>query len=176
MRLMNYILLAASAMTAMSCIAVSEDILETEASEAKKALATKTVGVAEGEHQQGCLLIYLDEQTTARIEDGQIDAVAEELFGHMEVISFEPALSHKPKNEELARELGLHRWFAVTFDESIPVRRFAETVALHPEVCNVQFNTLMHPTSDCKSIPFKPQTRLQSAGTALPIPFNDPMN
>ena len=143
MRLLNHIILAAVAATAMSCITTTEDLLEAEVSEVEKILAPKAVGVTEGEYQEGCLLIYLDEQTTARIEDGHISAVAEELFGGMETISFEPALSHKPKNEKLARELGLHRWFAVTFDESIPVRRFAEGVVSRPDICHVQFNTLM---------------------------------
>ena len=176
MRFLNHIAFAALAATAMSCITATEDLLETEVSEVEKTLATKTVGITEGEYQEGCLLICLDEQTTAKIEDGQIDAVAEELFGEMEAISFEPALSHKPKNEKLARELGLHRWFAVTFDKSIPVRKFAEGVVSRPEICHVQFNTLMYPASDCKSIPFRPQARLQAASGAPVIPFDDPMN
>ena len=176
MKIRNHIVLAAFAATAISCISATEDLLEKEFSEAEKTLATKTVGSVEGEYQDGCLLLYLDEQTTARIENGQMDAVAQELFDGLKTISFEPALSHKPKNEELARELGLHRWFAVTFDESIPVRRFAESVAARPEICHVQFNTIMQLASDCKSIPFKPQARLQSAGTAQTIPFDDPMN
>ena len=127
MKIRNHIVLAAFAATAISCISATEDLLEREFSEAEKTLATKTVGSVEGEYQDGCLLLYLDEQTTARIENGQMEAVAQELFDGLKTISFEPALSHKPKNEELARELGLHRWFAVTFDESIPVRRFAES-------------------------------------------------
>ena len=176
MKIRNHIVLAAFAAAAISCISATEDLLEKEFSEAEKTLATKTVGSVEGEYQDGCLLLYLDEQTTARIENGQMDAVAQELFDGLKTISFEPALSHKPKNEELARELGLHRWFAVTFDESIPVRRFAESVAARPEICHVQFNTIMQLASDCKSIPFKPQARLQSAGTAQTIPFDDPMN
>ena len=176
MKIRNHIVLAAFAATAISCISATEDLLEREFSEAEKTLATKTVGSVEGEYQDGCLLLYLDEQTTERIENGQMEAVAQELFDGLKTISFEPALSHKPKNEELARELGLHRWFAVTFDESIPVRRFAESVAARPEICHVQFNTIMQLASDCKSIPFKPQARLQSTGTAQTIPFDDPMN
>ena len=176
MKFLNHIALAVLATTAISCIAATEDLLETGASEAEKTLATKAVGSTEGDYQEGCLLLFLDEQTTARIESGQIENVAKELFGEMETISFEPALSHKPKNEELAREIGLHRWFAVTFDENIPVRRFAENVVMHPQICKVQFNSLMYPASDCKSIPFRPQVRLNSASDAPAIPFDDPMN
>ena len=176
MRFFNYISLAALAATAISCIAATEDLLETEVSEAEKTLATKTVGNVDGEYRKGCLLLYLDEQTTAKIENGQSDAVAEDMFAGMEITGFRPVLNHKPKNEALARELGLHRWFTVTFDENIPVRRFAEGVVSRPEICHVQFNTLMYPASDCKSIPFKPQTRLQAAGNGPAIPFEDPMN
>ena len=170
MRFLNHIALAVLAATAISCIAATEDFLEAEVSEAEKTLATKTVGSADGEYQKGCLLLYLDEQTTAKIENGQIDAVAEEMFAGMEITEFKPVLNHKPKNEALARELGLHRWFTVPFDESIPVRRFAEGIVSRPEICHVQFNTLMYPASDCKSIPFKPQARLQAAGNAPAIP------
>ena len=166
---------AAFAAAAVSCISVTEEFSEAGQSASENLLVTKMTGNVSGEHQKGCLLIYIDEQTTARIENGSLEAVSAELFAGMEIKGFEPALSHMPKNERLARELGLHRWFAVTFDESIPARKFAEGVAARPEILRVQFNNLAKPASDLKSIPFRPQARLSaSEGTA--IPFNDPMN
>jgi subtilisin family serine protease len=102
--------------------------------------------------------------------------IADKLFEGVDYISFEPAISHKPKNEELARELGLHRWFAVTFDENIPVKTFAAAVAARPEVSLMQFNHLAKPASDCKSIPFTPKASLSAAGSSATIPFDDPMN
>lgn len=175
MKFRTLILSAAFAAAAVSCISATEEFSEAEQAASENLLVTKMTGNVSGEHQKGCLLIYVDEQTTAKIENGSLEAVSAELFAGMEIKGFEAALSHMPKNERLARELGLHRWFAVTFDESIPVRRFAEGVAARPEILHVQFNNLAKPASDLKSIPFRPQARLSaSEGTA--IPFNDPMN
>lgn len=161
-------------LAAISCINEKESVVTPQEPLEEGILMTKMTGKMEGEHMDGCLLLYLDEQTTAQIENGE--AVADKLFEGIDYISFEPAISHKPKNEKLARELGLHRWFTVTFDESIPVRTFASAVANRPEICLMQFNHLARPASDCKSIPFRPQARLQSAGNAPAIPFDDPMN
>lgn len=176
MKFRTYIPLAAIAAAAMSCVSVTEDFSEADCSASENLLVTKMTGNVIGEHQEGCLLLFVDEQTTARIEEGQIASVAAELFEGMDIKNFEPALSHMPANEKLARELGLHRWFAVTFDESIPVRRFAEGIAARPEICRLQFNTLARPASDCRSIPFKPQASLSAAGNGTAIPFDDPMN
>ncbi|MBR5104275.1 MAG: S8 family serine peptidase [Bacteroidales bacterium] len=166
-----------SVMTAASCISEIDTSSVPEPSESELALATKSAGRMSADHQKGFLLIYVDEQTVARIEKGEIDRVAYELFSGMEIRGFEPALSHMPKNKEVARELGLHRWFTITFDESIPVRRIAQEVAMRPEICLVQFNNLAKPASDCKSIPFRPQPKLMAAAQeGATIPFDDPMN
>ena len=163
--------------TAVSCVSEIGVSPAPQTSEAEMILATKTAGNMSGDYQKGCLLIYVDEPTVARIENGEVESVVSELFSGMEITDFRPALNHKPKNQEVARELGLHRWFTITFDESIPVRRIAEKVAVHPEICLVQFNNMAKPASDCKSIPFRPQPRLQSAAQMVEvIPFDDPMN
>lgn len=167
----------ASAMTAVSCVSEITVSPVPETSEAEMILETKTAGKVSGDYHKGCLLIYLDEQTAARIENGEVDSVVSELFSGIEITGFKPALSHKPKNQELARELGLHRWFTITFDEDIPVHNIAQQVAVRPEVCLLQFNKLAKPASDCKSIPFNPQPRLQSTAQRVEvIPFDDPMN
>ena len=161
-------------MAAVSCVKESDITSSMESTPSEDCLMTKLTGEAGGEYIDGCLLLYLDEETTRRFENGE--DVAGELFEGAEHTGFEKAISHKPKNEELARELGLHRWFIVTFDENIPVRSFAEAVAVRPEICAVQFNSLPKPASDCKSIPFRPQARLNSAAGSRSISFNDPMN
>ena len=176
MNFKNHIILAVVPSLILSCISATEDLLVKEDTASEKALVTKAVGNTGGEHQAGCLLIYLDEETTARIEAGHLEDVTESLFSGKEITSFGPALSHKPKNEKLARELGLHRWFTVTFDEDIPVHSFAEGIASRPEICHLQFNNLHRLASDCKSIPFRPKTRLNSACDDPKIPFDDPMN
>ena len=162
--------------TAVSCVSEIGVSPAPQTSEAEMILATKTAGNMSGDYQKGCLLIYVDEPTVARIENGEAESVVSELFSGMEITDFRPALSHKPKNQEVARELGLHRWFTITFDENIPVHNIAVEVAMRPEICLVQFNKLPKLASDCKSIPFTPQPRLQAAQKVETIPFDDPMN
>ena len=166
--------MAAVIVAAISCVKESDLAPIAESAPKENCLMTKLTGNVSGEFIDGCLLLYLDEETTVRYENGE--DIAGELFGKAKYISFEKALSHKPKNEEVARELGLHRWFVVTFDESTPVWSFAENVAVRPEVHAIQFNSVPKLASDCKSIPFRPQVRLSSSPTSRTIPFNDPMN
>ena len=166
--------MAAVILAAISCVKESDITPVTESGQEENCLMTKLTGNVSGEFIDGCLLLYLDEETTGRYENGE--DIAEELFGEAEYISFEKALSHKPKNEEVARELGLHRWFIVTFDEETPIRSFAKNVAVRPEIRAIQFNSVPKLASDCKSIPFRPQARLNSSPASRSIPFNDPMS
>ena len=170
------ILLLALCAAAASCVSEADlSAPETAETAGEMALQTKITGSTEGEYRDGCLLLYLNDQTTARIENGEMEAVAEEMFAGLEITAFEPALRFAPKNVELARELGLHKWFMVSFDESTPVRTFAAAVAVRSEISAVQFNSLPKLASDCKSIPFRPQASLSAASGEV-IPFDDPMN
>ena len=170
------ILLLALCVAAVSCVSEADlSAPETAETAGEMALQTKITGSTEGEYREGCLLLYLNDETTARIENGEMEAVADEMFAGLEINGFEPALRHTPKNVELARELGLHKWFVVSFDESTPVRTFATAVAVRPEISAVQFNATPKLASDCKSIPFRPQASLSAAPGEV-IPFNDPMN
>lgn len=170
------ILLLALCAAAVSCVSEADfSAPETAETAGEIALQTKIAGSTEGEYKDGCLLLYLDDQTTSRIENGEMEAVSDEIFAGLEIKAFEPALRHAPKNERLARELGLHKWFMVHFDDSTPVRTFAATVAVRPEIKAVQFNTTPKLASDCKSIPFRPQAGLSAAADEK-IPFDDPMN
>lgn len=170
------ILLLALCAAAASCVSEADlSAPETAETAGEMALQTKITGSTEGEHMEGCLLLYLNDQTTARIENGEMEAVADEMFAGLDIKEFKPALRHAPKNTELARELGLHKWFMVTFDESTPVRTFAVAVAARPEISAVQFNSTPKLASDCKAIPFRPQVSLNSASCDV-IPFDDPMN
>ena len=166
--------MAAVILAAVSCVKESEVSSVTENTSSDSFLMTKLTGNVSGEFIDGCLLLYLDEETTVRYENGE--DIAGELFGEARYTGFEKAIGHKPKNEELARELGLHRWFIVSFDEGIPVRSFAENVAVRPEIHAIQFNSVPKLASDCKSIPFRPQARLNSSPASRNIPYNDPMN
>ena len=170
------ILLLALCAAAVSCISEADlSAPETAETAGAMALQTKITGSTEGEYKEGCLLLYLDAETTAQIENGEMEAVMDKMFEGLEIESFEPALRHAPKNVELARELGLHRWFMVSFDERMAVRSFAEAVAQRPEVSAVQFNATPKLASDCKAIPFRPHAGLMASADQK-IPYDDPMN
>ena len=140
------------------CSCMSEiDDSRTDRNDSTDILTAKLTGNTIGEHMEGCLLVFLDETTAEIAEDGDLTELAEDIFQGKKIEGFEPALRHMPGNEAVARELGLHRWYAVSFDKSIPVRRFASEIAGHPGICKVQFNNRPKIASDCRSIPFKAQ-------------------
>lgn len=138
------------------------------------AMMAKMTGIMSGEYEEGCLMLFLDEATTKRIEDGDKETVMQELFSDKDIKGFEPAIRHTPKNLELARELGIHRWFTVTFDEDIPVQDFASEIAACPSICMMQFNNTPKLNFEGKASPFRAQTRTGEGENA--IPFEDPMN
>ena len=143
------------------------------ASEAETILEHKLVGNTIDKCEEGSLLLFLEEETIARIEKGDIEAVKSEIFIDSEVLSFEPALV-TPKNEALARELGLHRWYSVSFDKSIPVHKFAKEVAPSSHISAIEFNTVVDLASDYKA---RPMSMGDMATTRALVPmssFNDP--
>ena len=162
-------------MALSSCITEPQEPVKGEMVAGEKALMTKITGRTIGDHQKGCLLLYLDEKTTALIEAEGFSAVENDLFDGVEIIEFGPALNPAPKNTEVARELGLHRWFMVTFDKDIPVMKFAEQIAARPQICALQMNSLPQLSHDYHAIPFQAQPQLMASGQQA-IPFNDPLN
>ena len=107
-----------------------------------------------------------DSETAGRIASGD----ASPLDG-MDISSLTPALPVQPKNTEIARKYGLDRWYRVTFDESIPVKKAAEKFAAIPEITALQYNSFIEPVKPEKVIPFEPgpETKAESD-----LPFDDP--
>ncbi len=139
--------------------------------EAEAILEHKLVGNTMDKCEEGSLLLFLEEETIARIEKGDIEAVKSEIFLGGDVVSFEPALV-TPKNEALARELGLHRWYAVSFDKNIPVRKFAKEVAPSKHISAIEFNTVVTLASDYKA---RPMGDMADTRALEPMSsFNDP--
>ncbi len=139
--------------------------------EAEAILEHKLVGNTIDKCEEGSLLLFLEEETIARIENGEIEAVKSEIFVDGDILSFEPALV-MPKNERLARELGLHRWYSVKFDKSIPVRKFAKEVAPSKHVNAIEFNTIVSLASDYKA---RPMGDMADTRALEPMSsFNDP--
>lgn len=141
--------------------------------EAEAILEHKLVGNTMDKCEEGSLLLFLEEETIARIEKGDIEAVKSEIFLGGDVVSFEPALI-TPKNERLARELGLHRWYSVKFDESIPVRKFAKEVAPSKHVNAIEFNTIVSLASDLKAHPMSMGNMADTRALEPMSSFNDP--
>ena len=137
----------------------------------REAVAQKLTGDISAPYREGSVLIFVDDATSAAIREGRGEEVAAKLFDGIAIESLEPAIRRMPKNEALARELGLDRWYYVAFDASISVESVMLAAAPHAEVCAVEYNTLSSLASDCVARPY---------AAALPyaseLQFNDPMN
>lgn len=156
------IMLAAIAAIGTSCLKDTVQELTPE----QDALMAKLVGNPLSDAEDGVLLVKFDSETAGRITSGD----ASPLDG-MDISSLTPALPVQPKNTEIARKYGLDRWYRVTFDESIPVKKAAEKFAAIPEITALQYNSFIEPVKPEKVIPFEPgpETKAESD-----IPFDDP--
>lgn len=134
----------------------------------------KLIGNTSAKHMPGSMLIYLDEESSIMARAEGCAKLKAKLFADVDVKSIEPAIRRAPKNERLAHELGLHRWFYVTFDEKIPVYDVMKAAAPHSEVCGLQYNTISVLASDCVATPYA--SRMASTTRLNNINFNDPMN
>lgn len=139
---------------------------------AEAILEKKLVGNTIDACEEGTLLLFLQEESIARIEKGDIESVKSEIFGDKEVYNFEPAIV-SPKNERLARELGLHRWYSVSFDKETSVYKFATDVAPSPHVAAIEYNTNVSLSSSLNVRPFNPADYTATRGEDVTIPFND---
>lgn len=156
------IMLAAIAAIGTSCLKDTVQELTPE----QDALMAKLVGGPLSDAEDGVLLVKFDSETAGRIASGD----ASPLDG-MDISSLTPALPVQPKNTEIARKYGLDRWYRVTFDESIPVKKAAEKFAAIPEITALQYNSFIEPVKPEKVIPFEPgpETKAESD-----LPFDDP--
>lgn len=170
MKLRVLLLGALLAMASTSCVSDMEDSEVQREAAPSELLAKKLIGCTMAEQQRGSMLLYLDEATTAKALDGSMSEVAASLFEDVDIIKMELAIGQMPKNEKLARELGLHRWFYVTFDSNISVKHVMEKAVVHPEVCGVQYCTVAKPASNCIATPFSHHAGVTRATEA---PFND---
>lgn len=156
------IMLAAIAAIGTSCLKDTVQELTPE----QDALMAKLVGNPLSDAEDGVLLVKFDSETAGRIASGDASP-----FDGMDISSLTPALPVQPKNTEIARKYGLDRWYRVTFDESIPVKKAAEKFAAIPEITALQYNSFIEPVKPEKVIPFEPgpETKAESD-----LPFDDP--
>lgn len=168
------ILLAAVAVSMISCTA--EPTLSGEDhSSPESVFMAKVVGDIAAEHKRGELLVELDAETQKRIVSEGVAAVARELFSAVEYTSVEPAIRRLPKNDKVAKELGLDRWYIVKFDDAVAVEGVAKSIAQSAAVAHVQFNAVPKLGSDLRVVPFEPMPGVLAEGDKV-IPFSDPNN
>ena len=160
--------LAALALTVAAC---TKNLQENEtAGQPGNPLMTKIVGETDGDHEEGSLLVMFNEETAARLAEGDGSAVSLIMEAGAESIS--PALLVRPKNMEVARKYGLHRWFTVSFDESMPVSQMAERMAEMKSVDAVQYNSFLEPIRSEKVAEFIPAPATKASGETNV--FDDP--
>ena len=168
---MNKRILMLAAISAV-CISCTEGIRENMPDvRAEKTLAEKIVGDMSADNaMKGSLLIMVDEETAGRLGNGDAAAVAD-ILSETSASEVASALMVRPKNMAAARKYGLHRWFSVSFDEDIPVRKVAEQMALRPEVESIQYNRLQEQVTDGQVVAFEAVMTRSDAAEGY---FDDP--
>ena len=166
MKHMNFRIIVLAALLAVFSTSCTEEIQkDIEAGQIPQDLAGKLVGGTSAEGaEQGSLLVMVDEETASRLAAGDLEAVAD-FISETEAESVEPALMVRPKNMEVARKYGLHRWFAVSFDEELPLVTMAQQMAVKPEIESIQYNRLLQPVTSGKALAFDgaPLTKTDAA-------------
>ena len=133
-------------------------------------LTTKIVGETDGDFEEGSLLVMFDEETAAKLADGNDSTISLIMEAGAESVS--PALLVRPKNMDVARKYGLHRWFTISFDESMPVSQMAKRMAEMKSVDAVQYNSFLEPIRSEKVVEFIPTPATKSGGETYG--FDDP--
>lgn len=162
---MKYRHLALTALVAIG-ISCTKEIPQSDHQE-PDALAAKLIGNTSADAEKGTLLVKFDAATAEGMASGTSSFSA----GELEMTSLTPALAVQPKNQEVARKYGLDRWYRVTFDENIPVRKAAEILSSSPEVKALQYNSYIEPVKPGKIIPFEGTVITRASGD---LPFDDP--
>lgn len=165
-------LLALAGVFAASCVTnpVDEPSVAQSSVVAKKFVNTPESAV------EGEVIIYLDDETAMQLENAEgatrsgvspLDVVIAEIGA----TSLRPVFNMKV-NAELKRELNMHRWYTVTFPESVDVEVAAQRLAALDVVENLQFSKRV-------TIPKVTATEVDPSALAQTrssdVPFNDPL-
>ena len=102
-------------------------------------LSSKIAGDAEGSFVDDELLLMVSEEAYHYWEVGDSVALADMVRTDLRLDYFRPALEVLPKNEKLARQLGLDRWFVSGFDAGTDAVSIATRLASSHSVEAVQF-------------------------------------
>ena len=165
-------LLALAGLFAVSC--ATNPVDETAVVDANAMTAKKFVNTS-NEANEGELIIYVDEIVAEMLTGAEcatrsgspIDAVVAEIGA----TSIKPVFNLNV-NGDVKRARGMHRWFTVTFPETVALEAAAERLAAVKEVSRIQFATaIVRP--EATAVEADPSQCAQTRSDEMP--FDDPM-
>ena len=166
-------ILALAGIFAVSC--ATDNVDQVGSTSAETAAIKKFVNTPE-KAVNGELIIYVNESAAEQLESAEmatrsgitaLDAVAVELGAEQ----LKPVFNLKV-NAERKREMGMHRWYTMTFSEEANLEAAAKALASLDVVERVQFSTKVEvPTAEATEIDPSEFFATRSAE----LPFNDPM-
>lgn len=151
---------------ASSC---ATELIENGSTAVHDPMMTKLVGETSGDIEQGALLVRIDDASAEKINNG---TELSDIFGQVGIKNIAPALTIQPKNMEVAKKYGLHQWYRIEFDESVPPQEMVRKISDSKAVRNIQYNSYIEHIRSDRSIEHE-GTIMTRSGSDLP--FNDPM-
>lgn len=177
-KLLSGILSAAILFSAASC---TKEVIGPEVP-GTDAISSKLIFTSENA-APGSLLVYFSEEAVAEIEGSapvsgpavksgisDLDIVLSDI-GAKSLTRLFPVDS---RSESRTREAGLHRWYAVSFDEDTDLDMAARQIASMSEVKNVEFNQKLVHVHDSKFFPLAGEDASIKKLSASSVSFNDP--
>lgn len=131
---------------ALSALLVSCSVREDEAAETSVADEPKEVTVDEEDPLAipGRATIEFDDDMVAMIESDLASGMVQTRSGALNdvmtdlgIVSIERVFPHAGPYEKLTRECGLHRFYSVVYDESVPVTRAVRSLSAIPGIVSV---------------------------------------
>ena len=157
----------------MSC--ATDNVDQAGSASAETAAMRKFVNTPE-KAVQGELVIYVNDATAQQLETSEVatrsgvtalDAVAVELGAEQ----LKPVFNLKV-NADRKRELGMHRWYTLSFSKDADLEAAATALASLDEVERVQFSTRIEvPKTEAVEV----DPAMFAATRAAEMPFDDPM-
>ena len=162
---MNKTLFALTVFTLCCSACIEENVADTHVSNTD---TSKLVGNPLADKEEGVLLVRFTDAAVNAMNEGAFDA--EKVTEGISEATLTPVFSGI--SNETAIRHGLHKWYELSFDDSISPETAAGLVAGHDEVEAVQYNSILKPVHSEVSAKYvdSPVTR---ATAAADLPFND---
>lgn len=99
-------------------------------------------------------------------------ASADELLAAVGVDGIRPLFGTDPRFEERHRAFGLHQWYEITFDASLPLREMVNELSQDGRIAVLEY---AHRPRLKDRAPVRPLRSIASAATRATMPMNDPL-